>query len=194
MEVDSMVEIFRRSVERFAVKYTNYIGDGDSKTYSAIVNAAPYGNSININKKKCVRHVQKRIDSRLRALKNKSLVGRNKLTGKIIDNLSIYYGLAIRRNCESKDKMKTAIWATFYHYSSTDEKPHHENCPEGSDSWQRAKVDGIPLTPTSTIMSLLHDVLEAIRPIYDDLKKDTLLERCVGGFTQNNNESFNNII
>jgi len=51
----------------------------------------------------------------------------------MIDKLSIYYGLAIQRNCDSKDKIKT-IWITFYHYSFTDEKPHFENSPEGSDS------------------------------------------------------------
>ena len=38
------------------------------------------------------------------------------------------------------------------------------------------------------------NVLDAIRPIYNDLSKETLLERCVGGFNQNNNESFNQLI
>lgn len=38
------------------------------------------------------------------------------------------------------------------------------------------------------------DVLNAIRPIYDDLSRDELLYRCRGGFTQNANESLNNVI
>ncbi|XP_044578703.1 uncharacterized protein LOC123261223 isoform X1 [Cotesia glomerata] len=33
-----------------------------------------------------------------------------------------------------------------------------------------------------------------MKPIYENLSKDELLERCVGGFTQNNNESFNQLI
>lgn len=33
-----------------------------------------------------------------------------------------------------------------------------------------------------------------MKPIYKDLSEDELLERCVGGFTQNNNESFNQLI
>lgn len=37
-------------------------------------------------------------------------------------------------------------------------------------------------------------VQEAIRPIYDDLSSHDLLNRCRGGFTQNNNESFNKTI
>jgi len=36
--------------------------------------------------------------------------------------------------------------------------------------------------------------LTAIKPIYEDLSKDTLLERCLGGFNQNNNESYNQLI
>lgn len=33
-----------------------------------------------------------------------------------------------------------------------------------------------------------------MKPIYEDLSKDELLGRCVGSFTQNNNESFNQLI
>ena len=33
-----------------------------------------------------------------------------------------------------------------------------------------------------------------MKPIYEDLSKDELLERCAGGFTQNNNENFNQLI
>lgn len=35
--------------------------------------------------------------------------GKNKLTGKMIDKLTVYYGLAIRRNSDSVDKMRDAI-------------------------------------------------------------------------------------
>ncbi|KYN06620.1 hypothetical protein ALC62_02423 [Cyphomyrmex costatus] len=34
-------------------------------------------------------------------------------------------------------------------------------------------------------------VFKAIKPIYEELSRDDLLNRCLGGFTQNNNESFN---
>lgn len=60
---------------------------------------------------------------------NITLSGKGKLTGKVIDKLTVYYGLAIRRNCTGTDavqKMKNAIWATFFHYSSTDKKPQHD--------------------------------------------------------------------
>ncbi len=96
MEVESVAE----KLEKLGVMYKNYIGDGDSKTYSGILKAAPYGDQ-EVVKKECI----------------------GKLTGKMIDKLTVYYGLAIRRNCDSIKKMYNAIWATYYHYCSTDEKP-----------------------------------------------------------------------
>ena len=38
---------------------------------------------------------------------------------------------------------------------------------------------------------LSQEVFKAIKPVYDDLNRDELLNRCLGGFTQNSNESFN---
>ena len=39
--------------------------------------------------------------------------------------------------------------------------------------------------------ALITDLLKAMKPIYEDLSKDALLHRRLGGFTQNNNESLN---
>lgn len=199
MEVDAMKELFLRSIEKHGVKYMNYIGDGDSKTYTGIINSKPYGDNCEIIKKECVGHVQKRMGTRLRECKKKNpgIGGRNKLTAKLIDKLSVYYGLAIRRNCDSKDVMKKAIWATYYHYSSTDDNAQHEFCPEGADSWckwQKAKAAGTLRDFTHDYLALPKVVLNAIKPIYDDLSTDKLLERCVGGYTQNNNESYNQLV
>lgn len=199
MEVDSMIELFSRSVEKHGIMYTNYVGDGDSKTYTGIINAKPYGDEIEIIKKECVGHVQKRMGTRLRKCKKNhpGIGGKNKLTAKLIDKLSIYYGLAIRRNCDSKDEMKKAIWATFYHYSSTDSNPQHRFCPEGPESWckwQKAKAKKQLKTFCHDYAALPQIVLDAIKPLYEDLSNDKLLERCVGGYTQNCNESFNQLI
>jgi len=37
MELDSMKEMFARSEKKFGVKYNNYIGDGDAKTFKTIL-------------------------------------------------------------------------------------------------------------------------------------------------------------
>lgn len=115
----------------------------------------------------------------------------------MIDKLTVYYGLASRRNHDSVEKVKNVIWATFYHYSSTDENPQHEKCPSGEDSWcewQNAAAANALQSFRHSYTALPTDVLEAIKPIYEDLSKDALLQRCLGGFTQNNNESLNQLI
>ena len=136
----------------------------------------------------------------------KGLGGKRKLTGKMIDKLTVYYGLAIRRNAHSVQNMKNDIWATFYHCGSTDDNPQHEKCPPGDESWchwQRA----LAALPNKTVKKKIRipgfvhsykplpaDVLKAIETIYNDLSKDELLERCLGGFTQNSNERYNQLI
>ena len=42
MEVDAVIEMFKRSMEKFGIVYKNYIGDGDSKTFTGLLKAAPY--------------------------------------------------------------------------------------------------------------------------------------------------------
>ena len=37
-------------------------------------------------------------------------------------------------------------------------------------------------------------MLSEITPVYEDLSSENLLQRCIGGFTQNNNESLNALI
>lgn len=213
MEVSSIVTMFQRSFEKYGLRYANYIGDGDSKTYSGILNAKPYGEDFVINKKECVGHVLKRMGARLRDLVNKTveekktkagktirkktLSGKGKLTSKLIDKLTVYYGLAIRRNCDSVQNMKDAMWATYLHYNSSDKNQQHDRCPNGSDSWcawQRASAMNSLSSFKHDYDPLPNDVSSAIKPIYEELSKEELLERCVGGFTQNNNESLNQLI
>lgn len=223
MEVDGIIEMFRRSLKNLAVRFLNYVGDGDSKTYSGILNAKPYGETL-VNKRECIGHVQKRMGTRLRKLvktyktvqvksfctktikpntkKTKSakgLGGKGRLTGKMIDKLAVYYGKAIREHCKSDciDGMKDAIWSTYYHLSSTDKKPIHHKCPKGENSWcvyQKAKAAGQLKNFVHDYKPLPPDILKAIKPIYQDLSKKELLERCLGGYTQNSNESCNQSI
>ena len=72
MEVDAVIEMFQRSVDQYGVRYTNYVGDGDSKTFSGITNSKPYGDSCQVKKRECIGHVQKRMGRKLRDLKKKN--------------------------------------------------------------------------------------------------------------------------
>ncbi len=104
MEPVGAVRIFERSEETRSLRYTKYLGDGDSSSFKKVQESRPYGDAI-IQKLECVGHVQKRCGTRLRRLKNsnkgvkladgKGLAGAGRLTDKCIDTLQNYYGLAI---------------------------------------------------------------------------------------------------
>lgn len=128
MEVDAMKEMFSSSEKKFGVKYGNYIGDGDSKTFKAIQDLEPYGDELPVVKSECIGHVEERMGSRLRNVrKEKKLSRRGKLTYRVVKKLRKYYGLSIQRNISSVDKIKKAKMATYYHVFSTTEEPRHEN-------------------------------------------------------------------
>lgn len=81
--------------------------------------------------------------------------------------------------------------ATYWHMVSTDENPKHENCPAGEDSWCKFRVaesHGLEYTHPPPLDAT---VAKYIFPIFEDLSRKELLERCLGGHTQNANESFN---
>lgn len=198
MEVEGTVEMFARSEGLHGVKYLSYIGDGDSETFKGITESQPYGENIKIKKKECIGHVQKRMSARLRKVKKdtKGLDGEEKLTGNLIDELSVYYGLAIIKNKDSTEGMSRAIWATLQHKSSTDANPQHDNCPPGPDSWctwQKAKADN-KLNEYTHTPALPDVVFNAIIPVYEVLTEEGLLQRCLGGFTRSKNGSFNSLI
>ncbi|XP_043257881.1 uncharacterized protein LOC122400460 [Colletes gigas] len=195
MEVDAMKEMFLRSEEKFGVKYRNYIGDGDSKTYKAILDINPYRDDFPVSKSEFVGHVEKRMSTRLRNIIIKEkLGGKGKLTDTLIKKLTTYYGLAIRRNSHNVADMKREVMATFYHLCSTNEKPQHEHCPPGEDSWckwQKGITTGVNMKLFEHPPPLDKEVAKFVLPIYEDLSKEDLLSRCLDGHTQNANESFN---
>ncbi|GFT44438.1 uncharacterized protein LOC100901629 [Trichonephila clavipes] len=70
MEVEGKLRIFNRSEVLHNLRYTQYVVDGDSKAYKAVLESKPY-KDVNTEKLKCVDHVEKRMGTRLRALKLK---------------------------------------------------------------------------------------------------------------------------
>lgn len=203
MEVVGTKNSCARSYNKLGIKYTKYLGDCDSKGFEAVLESQPYGKDVDIEKLECVGHVQKRLGTRLRKLKKikkeklsdgKGLGGKGRLTDDKIDNLQRYYGLAIRNNPTSVDNMRRAIWASYFHTLSTDDKPQHSLCPKGKHPWCRYnKAQELKTTYTHK-NSLPEAIMLAIKPISKDLTKDELLKRCLHGKTQNPNESFNSCI
>ena len=46
METDIIVEGFKKCIEQHSVKYTKFIGDGDSSVYSTLISSVPWGYAI----------------------------------------------------------------------------------------------------------------------------------------------------
>ncbi|GFT11097.1 uncharacterized protein TNCV_1084511 [Trichonephila clavipes] len=123
MEVDGMLRIFNRSEKLHNLKYSNYKGDDDTKTFNDLSENKPYGDDYLIQKIECVGYVQKRMGTRLRKLilvyskkklsDGKTISGKGRLTDSLIDKLAHYYGNAIRCNSTSVKEMRKAIWAVF---------------------------------------------------------------------------------
>ena len=196
MEMKGTIKIFERSVKKNKMRYMNFYGDGDTKSFTAIENIYP--DYRKVQKFECVGHVQKRMGKRLRTLRKtvKGLGGRGRLTDAMVDKLQNYYGIAIRRN-KGKDvaTMKRAIWGSFFHVCSSKDKQWHDHCEAGPNSWCRYQVDLVNNTNTyKPGPGLPGDIITHIKPILADLTTDSLLLKCLHGKTQNQNESFNGTI
>ncbi|GFX67132.1 uncharacterized protein TNCV_590481 [Trichonephila clavipes] len=126
----------------------------------------------------------------------KSISGKNRLTNKFIDTITTYYGNAIRQNNSSISDMRQAIWAIYCHYRPTDEEPMHHFCPIGYTSWckyQKAvATNSASLFKHKNIVPIA--IMDDIKPIIAELSAPKLLKKCVGGKTQNANESFNSTV
>ncbi|GFV44254.1 uncharacterized protein TNCV_754621 [Trichonephila clavipes] len=205
MEVDGMLRIFNRSEKLHNLKYSNYIGDGDTKTFNALSENKPYGDDHLIQKIECVGHVQKRMGTRLRKLKlvyskkklsdGKTIGGKGRLTDSLIDKLAHYYGNAIRCNSTSVKEMREAIWAVWGHSCSTDDEPMHWFCPTNPNTWCKynAAINN-NLQNYKHKPSFAKAVRDVIKPVFADLSHPALLQKCLGGKTQNPNESLNSLI
>ncbi|KAL8619315.1 hypothetical protein ACOMHN_056959 [Nucella lapillus] len=68
MEVEAARVLWRHSVERYKLRYTVLLSDGDAKTFTELTNIKPYGDEVHIEKEECINHVSKRLGSALRNL------------------------------------------------------------------------------------------------------------------------------
>ncbi|XP_069698811.1 uncharacterized protein [Periplaneta americana] len=204
MEVQGAVNIFRQSEDSLNIRYVQYLGDGDSKGFKKVQEDKPYGEGVEIEKLECIGHVHKRMGARLGRLKKelkgiklddgKTLAGAGRLTNTEIDLFQTYYGLAIRRNTGNVEEMRKSVWATYFHKISTNEKPYHQLCPKGLDSWCGYNKAQAQNKVYDHRHSLPEAVMLKVKPIFRDLADKKLLEKCTHGCTQNPNESFNNCI
>ena len=202
MEGASAVILFKNSIDRRNLRYTTYVGDGDTSSYKEVCDSKPYGDII-ISKKEGRGHVQKRVGTRLRNLrkemkgklftdekdcKRKGLGGTGRLSDRNINMIQNYYGMAIRQNSDSVYTMKKAIGAILYHCSNSIdgcEASRHRYCPKGSDSWCKWQVDQTTGLQTykpkinlpTHIRNLLWSSDSYTPSIFRDLSDEKLIEK-----------------
>ena len=91
--------------------------------------------------------------------------------------------------------MSQATKAILCHYSSTPEKPQHDYCPKGKESWcsyQRDLVNGTKLhKPIKN--PLCPAIVEVVKPVFDRLGDANFLAGCEKCLTQNPNESLHHV-
>ena len=82
LKVVGMQKMFSRSVNLHGVRYTFYIGDGDTKSLDHICKSGPYlGHTI--TKAECVGHLQKRCQCQF-AMSRANIKGKSSLTAKVL--------------------------------------------------------------------------------------------------------------
>ena len=65
MEPNGTERIFRRSEIQYDLRYTGFMGDGNSKLYARVQNVEPAIYDVNIAKYECCSHVQKKMGRHL---------------------------------------------------------------------------------------------------------------------------------
>jgi hypothetical protein len=113
-----------------------------------------------------------------------------------MQKIQTFYGLAIRRNTHSVKEMRNAVWASYYHIASTNEKPQHRLCPKGQDSWckYQKSLANKETYDHSKHFHLPQTIMTLLKPIFKSLSQSDLLKKCLKGKSQNPNESLNNLI
>ncbi|KAJ8032104.1 hypothetical protein HOLleu_25526 [Holothuria leucospilota] len=216
METAAAKIIWERSISKYNVRYRSMISDGDSKAFNQV--QYTYGNREGdvVEKLDCIGHVGKRM---FRALDNFRKENKGKLSdgktvgeGKgrltagqkgVVGRLSELYRNAIRKNVnkevgregsagweEAINKMKRAIMAVLYHeVKNSSDAERHQFCP--TDDWCEYNRTG-SMEDKSHHLDVVF--LDLLKPIFERLSEKSLLQRCLPGFSQNANESFNALI
>ncbi|CAF1481850.1 unnamed protein product, partial [Rotaria sordida] len=115
MEKEMIHEMFCRSLPKYNIKYTSYIGDGDAKVYKYLVDNPPYSDIKKENANKILSD-------------GKRFSGKGRMTDTEAVKFKIYFAKAIRENKTDLNKLYQRSWAIFKHHYSTDEQPMHEWC------------------------------------------------------------------
>ena len=204
METEAAYRLLGRSIQQHNLRYKWMISDGDSKAYQNVSEIYGISEADKVEKLDCIEHVGKRMYRALNGIKTTTKPdGRRKgcLTEPVVRRLSELYRNAIRRNVDPEawteerkqagiENLQTNIKAVLFHsVKIPDAEQRHQYYPE--ESWCKYKKVG---ENEEKDYHLDPHFLELLQPTFDRLSEDRLMERCLTGFSQNQNESFNSLI
>ena len=108
----------------------------------------------------------------------------------MIDRLQ-NYGIAIRQNKNDLKKIQAAVRSTLFHVASSKENNwHYPYCPKEKDcKFHQDRANGASTYKPGPGLPL--DILMKLKPIFEELSDESLLEKCLHRKTQSQNESFN---
>ena len=130
-----------------------------------------------LKKDECLNSVAKRLGT----VKGGIILGGKKI-GSLKEDMTVkvtnYYRKAIKNNIPDIQRMKTARYATLYHFMSTDHK-----CPGSEMSWcfynrAVAKAEPVPSHDNSAMkIPLKNEVVKKLIPLYSRLATEELLQK-----------------
>ena len=126
----------------------------------------------------------------------KSLGGRGRLTMQVIDSFQVFYGIAPRSNKGDPQEMGRGTKAILHHYASTRDRPQHQFCPSGRDSWCKYNKDLATGEETYRPLkyALPDSVVEVVKPKIEQLASPTLLNTVSECRSQNPNEALHSML
>ncbi|CAF1077732.1 unnamed protein product [Rotaria sordida] len=201
IEAHAVLNMFQRSVSKYQIYYTKYVGDGDSKTFAALSDKPPYPGKV-IKKIEDLNHFSKRMKRQLETKKRqygkeqlsdgKTIGGKNRLSEQNIIRLQMAFASTIRKCKHDLDLLFKRSWAIFWHKYSTNDDPRHDYCSIDWCGYLKAARDGTSYDHTPH--ALPRPVLDAIKPVFDNLCSRESLARVVNASSQNPNEGFHSLV
>ena len=123
-------------------------------------------------------------------------VSSRKLLNTSFEKLESSRGILTRQ--QANEGMKTSTKATQHHMVKNDKltlKKQYQYCPKSADTWCKYRKDKTDKTSVYNEDNRLPEVfMQQLDPIFTRLPKDDLLNRCLKGMTQNQNEAANGML
>lgn len=91
-------------------------------------------------------------------------------------------------------ELKKAVQAIWHHYASTEEKPMHQFCPLGANSWCKWQKDQVCGSNKFRPKNVDSAIMEEIKGVFDALSDEELLQKVLKGLSQNPNEALNHMV